>query len=91
MFDSLKAKLLALGAAGAILVGTMGGIAAVHAQADANPTPDTSAAAQQAPDDTEATEVAGVETEEANEPALPGGGHQDQPEVDVQHEFVGIE
>jgi cytoskeletal protein RodZ len=93
MLQSMKARLLALGAAGAILASSLVGIAAVNAQT-ATPTPTSPpAATQQAPDapDREASEAPGNETAEPNEPALPGGGHADQDGVDVQHDFQGIE
>jgi hypothetical protein len=93
MFQSMKARLLALGAAGAILVSGLVGIAATSAQAT-TPTPASPpAASQQVPDgpDREANEVPGGEEAEPNEPALPGGGHADQDGVDVEHDFQGIE
>ena len=91
MFQTMKARLLALGATGAILVSGLG-IAGVNAQS--TPTPASPpAASQQIPNgsDREANEVPGGEEAEPNEPALPGGGHADQEGVDVQHDFEGIE
>jgi cytoskeletal protein RodZ len=93
VLQSMKARLLALAAAGAILVSGLVGIAAVNAQTT-TPTPTSPpAATQQVPDgsDQEASEAPGSETVEPNEPALPGGGHADQDGVDVQHDFQGIE
>jgi hypothetical protein len=93
MLQSLKSRLLALGTAAALVGGTLGGIGLVHAQ---TPQPSNTAPAvtqQQLPDEPEqeaAAETSGSDKVEANE-NLPGGGHADQPGVDVQHEFQGIE
>jgi hypothetical protein len=94
MFESMKVRLLALGAAGVILASALGGISAIHAQSP-TPTPSNPAAVtqQQLPDEPEreaAAETSASDKVEANE-NLPGGGHADQPGVDVQHEFQGIE
>lgn len=92
MFQSMRARLLTLGAGAALLASGVVGMGVVRAQT-APPSNTPSAATQQAPNDPEreANEIPGAEKQEANEPALPGGGHADQPGVDVQHEFDGIE
>lgn len=92
MFQSMKVRLLTLGAGAALLASGLVGMGVVRAQT-APPSGTPPAATQQAPTgaEREANETPGAEKNEANEPALPGGGHADQPGVDVQHEFDGIE
>jgi uncharacterized protein YfaQ (DUF2300 family) len=91
MLETLKAKVLA-GAAGLALLGAaVGGSAAVYAQTSQPSQPPAATQQAEAQEPAEATAVPGVEKQEANEPALPRGGHADQPGVDVQHDFQGIE
>ena len=91
MFETMKSKVLGAGL-GLALVGSavgcvaMTGLTAAGAQ---TPPANTPAVTQQA-EKPEANESA-VETPEANEPQLPGGGHADAAGADVQHDFQGVE
>ncbi len=91
MLGTLKTKLLAGAAALALLGAAVGGSAAVYAQTSQPTQPPAATQQVESQERAEASEVPGVEKQEANEPALPGGGHADQPGVDVQHDFQGIE
>ena len=89
MLQTMKTRLLALGATAAIIGSTLGGVAVANAQT--TPPANSPAASQQVANDTppEANESA-VEQVEKGEPALPGGGHTDQG-ANAQHDFQGIE
>jgi hypothetical protein len=91
---SLKSKpgLALFGASGMIAVAAFAGTTMITRAA--SPTPSTSAQAAPA-EAAEAPEAPGTEKPEANEPALPGGGHADEApgaaESAVDHQFNGVE
>jgi hypothetical protein len=92
--DFLKSKprLALLGASGMIAAGALVGTTVVsHA---ATPTPSAQVTPGQAETadapGTEAPETAAAEKPEANEPALPGGGHNDTGS-NADHQFEGVE
>ena len=83
-----KKWLLASIAAAMLAVGTVGGIAAYAAA----PTGNTATATAEAPETaTEAPETGAPEQAEPNEPALPGGGHDDGTAADVDNQFDGVQ
>ena len=74
-------------AAAMLAVGALGGITA-YAASSATPAPATA----QAPESgTEAPESTTPEQAEANEPELPGGGHDDGTAADVDNQFDGVQ
>lgn len=89
MLQTMKTRVLALGATAAIVGSALGGVAIAHAQTP--PPSNPPSASQQATNETsqEANESA-MEQVEKGEPALPGGGHADQG-TNAQHDFQGIE
>jgi hypothetical protein len=90
-----KPRLMLVGASAMIAAGAFAGTTVVsHAATPSTPSP--AAAAQAAPAPTETPDTAGAETPtvpekpEANEPALPGGGHNDTGAT-ADHQFDGVE
>lgn len=72
--------------AAALAVGAIGSMSAY-----ADTTPPATAAAEAADATTEAAEATTPETAEANEPALPGGGHADANGANVDNQFDGVQ
>ena len=94
MLQTMRAKVLTAGAGLALLGSAVFGVAAVNAQ---QTPPATTPPAATAPTDTTAEPAenpaaeSATEPVEANEPALPGGGHADPVGVDTQYDFQGVE
>jgi hypothetical protein len=81
-----KKWLLTSIAAAMLAVGAVGGIAYAATPANAP------AAVAEAPESaTEAPETNAPELAEPNEPALPGGGHDDGAAADVDYQFDGVQ
>jgi hypothetical protein len=87
-----KPRLALLGASGMIAAGALAGTAVISQAASPTPSAQVAPAQAETPDapGTEAPEVAGAEKPEANEPALPGGGHADTGST-ADHQFDGVE
>jgi hypothetical protein len=84
-----KKKWLIMPAAAAMLAaGMIGGIAAY---ADTGTGTAAAPTVAEAPEANEATESTTPEAAEANEPALPGGGHDDGANATVDNEFEGVQ
>lgn len=91
MLNTLKRKLLLIGAP-VVLVGA--GLTTMAASA-ATPTPTATPQVEKPGTAAEAAEPADTAAEaaaEANEPALPGGGHADSAtDANADHQFDGVE
>jgi hypothetical protein len=85
-----RTRVALLGASGLLAAGAIAGTTVLSQAATSLPT----APAQTTPAASEAPETPGTEaapgTPEANEPALPGGGHSDAG-ANADHQFDGVE
>jgi hypothetical protein len=97
---SIKQTILLVGTPAVLLVGGLSAMAASAPAPTTTPSQQTQPAAEQgetadaAESATGAAEKADSAAEtaaEANEPALPGGGHADAADQNVDHQFEGIE
>jgi hypothetical protein len=85
---NLKKWLLGSSAAAVLAVGALGGITA-YADTTIPASPAAPAVAE-APEST-APESTTPEVPEANDPALPGGGHDDGTAANVDNQFDGVQ
>jgi hypothetical protein len=87
-----KPRLALLGASGLIAMGAFAGTTLVSRAATPPPSAQVAPAPAETPDasGTEAPETTGADKAEANEPALPGGGHDDAGAT-ADHQFEGVE
>ena len=87
-----KPRLALLGASGMIAAGTFAGATVVSHAASPSPSAQVTPSQAETPDapETGAPAAATAEKPEANEPALPGGGHNDTGSS-ADHQFDGVE
>src|ERR1700694_5447687 len=84
-----KPRLVLLGASGMIAAGAFAGTSVISHAASAPPSAQVAPAPAETPD-AAGTEATAAEKPEANEPALPGGGHSDTGS-NVDHQFDAVE
>ncbi len=84
MFETMKSKMLGAGLGLALVGSALGGVVMTGMTSVGAQTPTSTPATQS---QQSATSDA-TDTSDANEP---GGGHEDAPGTDVQHDFEGVE
>jgi hypothetical protein len=99
-YPKSKSGLALLGASGMIAAGAFVGTTVISHAATPTPSAQVTKAPAEAPDaagtktpeaaGTETPDAAGTEKPEANEPAIPGGGHNDTG-ANADHQFDGVE